>query len=354
MGYRYEKREGHGKVLVRKEPIASIVQEALQGFASGRFATQGEVKQFLESRTAYPKDRKGEVHLQRVKDLLSRVLYAGRINLPDWGIHNRPGKHEALISFEEWTKIQKRLKATANAPQRKDLRRDFPLRNFVACSCCEAPMTSGWSKGRSKYYGYYLCQTKGCELYGKSIKKEDVESAFEALIKDLTPPKPLFDAAAAMFKELWEERSHHRHREIFTIKKEKGNVERKINGLLERIIETDNGSVIAAYEGKIKELEEEKAVLDEKIVNCGRALPSFPDHSRTAMKFLENPHELWASEVFEDRRNVLKLCFTGKLVFDKNEGFRTAAKALPFRVLDGLSTSNSDMVPGAGLEPARP
>ena len=28
---------------------------------------------------------------------------------------------------------------------------------------------------------------------------------------------------------------------------------------------------------KIKELEDEKAVMDEKIENCGRALPSFTD-----------------------------------------------------------------------------
>tara|TARA_R110002073_G_scaffold194720_1_gene353774 strand:+ start:1208 stop:1498 length:291 start_codon:yes stop_codon:yes gene_type:complete len=71
------------------------------------------------------------------------------------------------------------------------------------------------------------------------------------------------------------------------------------------------------------------------------------------MKFLENPYELWDSEVLEDRRNVLKLCFTGKLCFDKNEGFRTACKSLPFTVLEGLSDPNSDMVPGAGIEPAR-
>lgn len=352
VGYRYEKREGHGKILVRDEPVASIIQEALTGYAHGRFETQSEVQRFLESHAAYPKDKQGRVHLQRVKELLSRVLYAGRISLPNWGIHNHPGKHEALISFEEWTKIQKRLNDTqVTAPFRKDVNRDFPLRNFVTCSCCEAPMTAGWTKGRNKYYGYYLCQTKGCDLYGKSIKKEQIESEFEELLKGLTPPKPLFDVARAMFKELWDERSHNRHKEIFAIKKEKGLVERKISNLLDRIIDTNNQSIAAAYEKKIKELEQCKAVLDEKIVNCGRALPSFEDHSRTAMKFLENPYELWDSEVLEDRRNVLKLCFTGKLCFDKNEGFRTARKALPFRVLEGLNDPKSGMVPEENPNP---
>ncbi|MEM9354983.1 MAG: recombinase family protein [Pseudomonadota bacterium] len=37
--YRYQKTPGHGNLLVRDEPLASIIQEALEGFASGRFQT---------------------------------------------------------------------------------------------------------------------------------------------------------------------------------------------------------------------------------------------------------------------------------------------------------------------------
>lgn len=48
IGFRYERVNGHGKLLVRDEPHASILQEALEGYASGRFATQVEVKRFLE------------------------------------------------------------------------------------------------------------------------------------------------------------------------------------------------------------------------------------------------------------------------------------------------------------------
>ena len=37
VGYRHERRAGHGMILVRDEPVASIVQEALEGYALGRF-----------------------------------------------------------------------------------------------------------------------------------------------------------------------------------------------------------------------------------------------------------------------------------------------------------------------------
>jgi hypothetical protein len=38
VGYRYEKVEGHGRMLVRDEPLASIITEALEGYASGEIS----------------------------------------------------------------------------------------------------------------------------------------------------------------------------------------------------------------------------------------------------------------------------------------------------------------------------
>ena len=55
-GYRYEKQCGHGKVLVQDDPIASILRQAFEGYACGRFQTQVEVKRFLEAQPSYPKD----------------------------------------------------------------------------------------------------------------------------------------------------------------------------------------------------------------------------------------------------------------------------------------------------------
>ncbi len=106
VGYKFENKPMHGKILVPDEPVASIVKEALEGFASGRFATQGEFKNFLESKPAFPnKNKKGEVHFKTVNDMLKRPLYAGYLDVPNWDIKMHPGKHEALISFETWKRI---------------------------------------------------------------------------------------------------------------------------------------------------------------------------------------------------------------------------------------------------------
>lgn len=45
-------------------------------------------------------------------------------------------------------------------------RPDFPLRTFVRCSNCDQPLTGSFSRGRSKYYGYYHCNNRRCDVRG--------------------------------------------------------------------------------------------------------------------------------------------------------------------------------------------
>lgn len=77
-GYKFVK--GNGKELRRDEPVASIVQEALEGFHSGRFATAGEVRQFLQNQPLFPKPKSGILTHERVFVLLRCHTYAGMLD----------------------------------------------------------------------------------------------------------------------------------------------------------------------------------------------------------------------------------------------------------------------------------
>ncbi len=126
-------------------------------------------------------------------------------------------------------------------------------------------------------------------------------------------------------------------------------IERQIGQLLERILDASVPSVIGAYEGRIQKLEEDKLVLQEKIVDTGRPANSFDASARTALAFLSNPWNLWSSDWFEDKRSVLKLAFSGPLSYARNEGFRTADLALPFKLLGAISSVDKGLVGPEGL-----
>lgn len=141
--------------------------------------------------------------------------------------------------------------------------------------------------------------------------------------------------------------------ESVTLEKDIKLIERKIETLLDRIVETSSDSIIAAYEKRIRDLETEKAVMKDKIANCGKPLKSFGETYRTAFDFLSNPCKLWQSDRIEDRRAVLKLVFADALPYARNEGYRTAQISMPFKLLGGTNMDKKEMVRAAGIEPAR-
>lgn len=71
---------------------------------------------------------------------------------------------------------------------------------------------NGWSvldvarELRHSRYPYYLCHKRGCASYGKSIKRDVLESEFEALLRAVQPTPGLFKIAQKMFEELWNHR----------------------------------------------------------------------------------------------------------------------------------------------------
>ena len=118
-GYTFAKVAGHGKLLVPKEPEASIIREALEGFASGRFPTQVDMQRFLQSKDFTPRrDRgKGMTYPEQVRRLLAQEVYTGVIRYPPWNVTPRQGHHEPLISSETYRhEIQERSTREEAAP----------------------------------------------------------------------------------------------------------------------------------------------------------------------------------------------------------------------------------------------
>ena len=350
-GFRYEKASGPGKHLVRDEPLASIIQEGLEGYASGRFGSQAEVKRFFESNALFPKDRHGQVSNERVNQILTQVIYAGCVAVPRWNVSLRRGRHDGLISLETFEVIQDRLAGKPRAPSRKDINADFPMRGFIACGDCHHPMTATWATGKGGRYAYYMCRQHACDSNGKSVARAKVEEALEALVRSLTPARELVDLASAIFRDLWDRRAKDTRDRRTALKLEVAAVEKKISQLLDRIVDADNPSVIGAYERRIGELEREKLILGENVAKCGAPVRGYDEVFQTSMAFLANPWNLWETGRLEDRRAMLKLVFAGNLVFAHKTGFQTPQISLPFKALEDFSGQKREMAHPTGFEP---
>ena len=354
VGYAFRRAVGQGMVLIRDEPLATLVKEALEGFASGRFQSQAEVMRFLEAAPEFPKTGSGHVRANRVMDMLSFPLYAGYLELPRWNVGLTKARHEPIISYETFSAIQRRLQEGARVPARKDLHTDFPLRGAIACDDCGSPLTACWSKGRSVSYPYYFCFERGCISKGKSIRKERLEADFAELLRDMRPTKELLHLAHAFFRDLWEARTRSTRERGKNLEAELQKTEQAVSQLLDRVVETDSTTLVLAYEKKIKTLEQQKAELRERIADLGRPAQGFDAAFRTALRFLANPYELWVSERIEDKRAVLKLVFSERLRYARNHGFRTALTSCIFSTISRLEGDLDALASPRGFEPLLP
>ena len=343
IGYKYIRSKTEGGLLVRDEPVASIVKEALEGYASGRFAIQAEVQRFLESQPEFTRRKpNGNIRAQVISDLLDQPLYAGHLESKIWNVPFRKARHEALISLETFEKIQARRSSTALAPARKDIHLDFPLR-----SC--------WSKSSTgKRHPYYLCHTKGCDSYGKSIRRDQLEGDFIKLLKSMRPHAALARLVTEMVKHAFDQRIGQLATLRQALKRQITSTEKQIDDLMDRLVDASSELTAKAYERKIEKLEKERLLAQDKLAN-GLA-PTVPQGQmiELALKFLSNPCKLWESGNLTLQKMVLRLAFAEHLAYSRNEGYRTPETTLPFRVLDDVSMRKCKMVPPAGIEPALP
>ncbi len=106
-----------------------------------------------------------------------------------------------------------------------------------------------------------------------------------------------------------------------------------------------------ALEKRVKELQSKKLVIEEKLSRCSLPLKTYDEMYRASLQFLQEPHKIWVYGRFEDKRAVLKLTFTDRLIYVRNQGYRTTDLSLLFSLLEDNSGQNIKVVPRGGIEP---
>ena len=154
-----------------------------------------------------------------------------------------------------------------------------------------------------------------------------------------------------MFKNVWDQRVEQAHAGMVSLKRDVTKIEKQIGGLLDRIVDTTIPSVASAYEKRLARLEQDKLVAQEKLSKTAQPSHSFEQLFELASAFLANPWKLWDSGQLTLQRTVLKLTFVERISYCRKTGLRTPKTTLPFKVLEGFTSQNSEMAEAQGFEP---
>ncbi len=341
-GYDQVSDEIHKKIL-RPNARASVIAEAFEGFASGRFREQSDVRAFLKKQNFLGGK---PIHLSLVKRLLIRIIYAGYIEFPQWEVARRKGHHEAIISLETFEKVQAKFRGiTFKVNKRHE---DFPLRGLLLCSNCGRKMTAGWSSGRNKPYPYYRCQRIFCR--SKDVRKEKIEGLFFELLKKLKPKKGIIELAKRVITGAWERKLKNFGNVVDGNKSKREGLVRNRDQLIDKIMIASREEVIRRLEEKVSEVEKEIAEIDQLIESSKEIGVNYGTIAEFVLSLLENPAFVWEKGNYDKKQLIAKLVFVENPIYDREVGYGTANLSAGIKLFEQISDFQYQDVEMARIE----
>ena len=327
-----------------------LIQKGLKTYATGKYSgvevSNLLAKWGLKTRTGKPMGK------QLTERVLRDPYYAGVLTNPWTGEQHR-GQHRAMISWEEYEQIQTiktGLSRHLNRPRSK-LNPDFPLRRFVMCAC-GGKLTASWHTGRKgKKYASYNCHNKQCVHNGHGVPKDVLEGKFFDLLTNITPKEEFLELFEEIVLDVWRDRKT-------VLQTERVNYEQEVKKLetrKEQLLQMRLNSEITQ-----QEFVNHKNSIDNKIT--GFKISQNETHTDEldmeglityATGFIRSVARQWQEMNIKQRQRLQKLVLPECIMYNKaTESFGTAIPSPIFKLSQDFSPIKSDLVAGAGIEPA--
>ena len=323
LGYKTSRDDSNKSIIIPTEKSKYIIEAF--ALAKKGIYQQNEILNIL--------NQKGfKIKKQQLSKTLRNPLYCGWIKV-DWFPEYIDGIHEPIISKETFLLVQDILngKKSTIAPKKRN-HPDFPLRRFVICAECGAPLTASWIKNRwNNKYPYYHCWTKNCSL---NIRKEKLEENFYNYLKKIQPDDTIIDVFNAVLLDYWDNRQS-------KLKSKHAIIQREYNDLLERkqkLLDYMLDEVIDqnTYKTKVQELQiliATKEIELNELTTDKRDLKAYLNYS---IYFFKNLSKLWANADYKLKQRLQNLIFPQGILFDKNGYFKPKQIAPIFRLTQNI------------------
>ena len=335
-----------GKSLIHDPQRGPLVRRAFEEYSTGRFTKEQLLKHV---RTWGLTNRRGRpLTLQAIGMLLRNQLYAGIVDVPEYGVRGKRGDFDPVIPEDLFYRVQALLSGRmAGTTPRKRAHPDFPLRGFVRCESCGRGLTGSWSKGRNEYYAYYHCRP-GCRAV--NVTKTTLEGLFADELAKLQPTPGYMRLLKESVLQIWKARKAAVREEIANAERMAKAIQDKLDRLDEAFL-FDRSIDIETYDRHAERLREELTLAR---IDCHSTQLEELDVEGIlafAERVLPRAADLWVQASLDQRQRFQQLFFPDGIGFDGNRFIGTGVTAPAFSYFRGIRTENEDLVDQTGVEP---
>ena len=354
-------KDAASKVLMQPDPVkARLISALFKCFATGRFSQNQLLK---DERFSLLKLTKS--NLSRI---LSNEIYTGRITLPAFDEEVETtiiGQHESLVSMGTFQKVQEIRNHRKNqAPKAQKFNPELPLRGHLKCPKCSRNLTGSGSKSKSgtKHF-YYHCNSRlGCDYRGR---RQEHHKAFNTLLESIRPKDGVAQLFEAILRDEFNTRNNSAVSELKQAEKTLKTLQNKKDALLDKLLE---GIVSNAdYQTHISNLDGKMNEVNAHIDRLNGTDTGIEDFIPFGISLLTNLEAVFEKASVETKHQLLGSILAEKLELKAGkyrtpvfkEGFDLIFQSVSQLQVEKPKTGDriaaiSRLVPGAGLEPARP
>ena len=301
---------------------APVISSALTIFAEWGFDSEKEFSQYIHNKLPNVPVRTAENVLWDERLL----LYAWFVNYPNYWINMIQWKHKPIISVDVLDKIKNRkkwknryLKVT-----KKEINDIMILRWHLVCPVCWN--LYWWWPSYNKFwnpYYYYRCLHHDCPN-NKSLNVDIVHRDFWNYLKTLE----ISDSEIFCFKkiliDLYNDEKSIQISTLQSIQTEILQINWMIEKLLNMIMWTDDVSLMAIYQWKLKELNEKKSILQAKMDSQSKSSDMDLEHMLDyLLPIIKTPFKLWSTWDVEIMQLVPGVVFDSHFMYSSDGIFTT-------------------------------
>lgn len=300
------------------------------------------------------------INEKRLSDIFRNPFYCGKIvnTLLEGEIVK--GKHEPLVSPEDFLKVNEILKGKfQKSKHSKDMGVHLPLKRFVSCSDCGQPTTGYLVKAKNLYY--YKCRTKGCKN-NRSQKKMHLQ--FEEFLKRFEVNKAAADHIKLGMNFVFEKFNESTKVEVERYEKQLAEINRKIEQFELRFVEGEINKFL--FEKYSQKFEAEKQEVEQILEKSSFGSSNLENYINWVVSFSQNLTSTWTSSDHVKSEMLQELMFPEGISYDwENNEFRTERINILFMPIpylckgldknknriDNSNLYQSDLVRHTGFEP---
>ena len=357
-GYKNSRDDSNKPILTQNEQ-ASTIKELFET------ASEGISQVELRKSFAYKGLRLSK---SNISVLLRNPVYMGKVIVP--AFENElsylvKGIHEPIISEDLFYKVQDILIGKIkkrNRPSMISSRDELPLRGLLLCSKCEKPLTGSPSRSKTgRKYFYYHCN------YCRQIRyrADEANETMKHLLNGITPPEEVVNLYFEMLKDELKCKTIETQNQLKTCNEKILKLEERIRNLQDHLADKkiepgEYSNLKSRYDSEIRNLKEEILSYNDN----SRDLESLIERAVNKIKRLSI---LYDEVSPEKKKKLLSSIFPEKLYYE-NKKYRTQRINLAIQLFLNIHAGSkrketghvfdyldmSCLVPGAGIEPARP